>query len=380
MLKADRPTESDYEASKDQILVQLARLCLSGREQDVATYLQRVARRMRATNPEVAAALTTVLREAPTRMSPLKSVSAAPMPVDGDSRLPLLRIDASGVGRDEPILDDHTRGSLMQIIDERCHLDRLMEAGLNPSRAALLIGPPGVGKTMAAQWLADKLDLPLAVLDLSSVMSSLLGKTGINLRHAFDYAKQSECVLLLDELDAIGKRRADDSDVGELKRLVTVLLQQIDDWPIGAGLILGATNHPELLDSALWRRFDLAVDFALPDATRRRIALQRFSGGQLGAEVIDILVTTMAGASFNDIERHVMTIRRNAVVHGVDPDVVAVNSIRQLHDGTLVDRLAIADKLDHHGGFSQRAISGLTGISRDTLRKHRARAAKPKGA
>ena len=133
-----------------------------------------------------------------------------------------------------------------------------------------------MGKTMAAQWVATQLGLPLAVLDLSSVMSSLLGKTGINLRHAFDYAKQSECVLLLDELDAIGKRRGDDSDVGE--RLVTVLLQQVDDWPDGAGLILG--NHPELLDAAVWRRFDLAVPFPEPDTELRRASIRRFADGQ----------------------------------------------------------------------------------------------------
>lgn len=232
---------------------------------------------------------------------------------------------------------------------------------------------------MAAQWVAAQLGLPLAVLDLSSVMSSLLGKTGINLRYAFDYAKQSECVLLLDELDAIGKRRADDSDVGELKRLVTVLLQQVDDWPDGAGLILGATNHPELLDAAVWRRFDLTVRFREPDAELRRAAIQRYADGHFSDIAIDILAATTQGSSFNDLERFVLAIRRNAIIHGDDPDRAAIASVGALRDGSFHDRLAIAKALADHGGFSQRQINELTGISRDTLRKHRNAPAARKG-
>jgi SpoVK/Ycf46/Vps4 family AAA+-type ATPase len=299
------------------------------------------------------------------------------MPVDGDSRLPLLRIDTSGIGRQEPILDEHTRHILHQLVDERRHGARLLEAGLTPSRAALFVGPPGVGKTMAAQWVAAQLDLPLAVLDLSSVMSSLLGKTGINLRHAFDYAKQSACVLLLDELDAIGKRRGDDTDVGELKRLVTVLLQQVDDWPEGAGLILGATNHPELLDAAIWRRFDVAVPFPQPDVDLRRAAIQRFADGKLSDTAIDVLAMTTAGCSFNDLERRILTIRRNAVIHGDDPDFAAISSLGTLRHSSLSDRLAVAKALLNHGGFSQRQINAMTGISRDTLRKHRTTSNRP---
>jgi hypothetical protein len=109
------------------------------------------------------------------------------------------------------------------------------------------------------------------VLDLIVVMSSYLGKTGNNLRSALDHAKANEAILLLDEIDAIAKRRSDESDVGELKRLVTVMLQEVDDWP-DTDLLLAATNHPELVDPALWRRFDAelhawsaVIDEALDD-------------------------------------------------------------------------------------------------------------------
>ena len=130
--------------------------------------------------------------------------------------------------------------------------------GLSPTRSAIFVGPPGVGKTLTARWLASQLGVPLYVLDLTAVMSSLLGRSGTNLRAALDFAKRSPCVLLLDEIDAIAKRRSDDTDIGELKRLVTVILQEVDEWP-ATGLLLAATNHAELIDPALWRRFDLVI-------------------------------------------------------------------------------------------------------------------------
>jgi len=97
-------------------------------------------------------------------------------------------------------------------------------------------------------------------------MSSFLGKTGSNIRVVLDFARRQPCVLLLDEFDAITKRRDDSAEIGELKRLVTVLIQAIDEWPAD-GLLVAATNHPELLDPAIWRRFDRVVEFPLPTSS-----------------------------------------------------------------------------------------------------------------
>ena len=99
---------------------------------------------------------------------------------------------------------------------------------MDPTRSALFTGPPGVGKTLAAKWMARELGQPLAILDLSAVMSSFLGRTGSNVRAVLDFARDRRCILLLDEFDAVAKRRDDTSEIGELKRLVTVLLQEID--------------------------------------------------------------------------------------------------------------------------------------------------------
>ncbi|TGV70329.1 AAA family ATPase, partial [Mesorhizobium sp. M00.F.Ca.ET.158.01.1.1] len=113
------------------------------------------------------------------------------------------------------------KGALDTLVAERKDIENLHKAGWEPTRTVLFTGAPGVGKTLGARWLARELNRPLLILDLAAVMSSYLGRTGTNLRHVLDYAKTLDCVLLLDELDAIAKRRDDRGQIGALKRLVT---------------------------------------------------------------------------------------------------------------------------------------------------------------
>jgi SpoVK/Ycf46/Vps4 family AAA+-type ATPase len=359
----------------EQDLVQLARLALSGREQDVQTYVVRAARRWRSRRPGLAAGLADLARSGPSRLSPLRggvaSTSLLPSPVDADSRLELVRHELVDVLVQAPLWDPQVSSELTALKDERLHADRLELAGLDPTRTALFVGPPGVGKTLAARQLAHDLDLPLLVLDLAAVMSSFLGKTGGNLRQVMDYAKSRPCVLLLDELDAVAKRRDDVSEIGELKRLVTVLLQAIDDWP-ATGLLLAATNHPGLLDPAVWRRFERVVMFPLPSSEEVLRALVQFldHDDTTDRRLLESLSEALGPVSYSDVEQVALRLRRSSALEGTP---LRVHVERELLERA--GRLAYGRRLDlacaavRSGRLTQRRASELLGVSRDSIRK-----------
>jgi SpoVK/Ycf46/Vps4 family AAA+-type ATPase len=353
----------------------LARIALTGREQDIQLLLHKSIKRYKSTNPLFADSLAALLREAPTRASPLRRQAETPLPVDTDSRLQLLRVEPQPVLDHTPVLSAQVSLKLRQLIDERLHPDALLKAGLQPTKTALFTGLPGVGKTLAARWVSVMLRRPLLTLDLAAVMSSYLGRTGSNLRYVLDYAKSTESVLLLDELDAIAKRRDDNSEIGELKRLVTVLIQEIDDWP-SSGLLLAATNHPELLDPAIWRRFDAVVEFPLPDQPTLQIFIkmlldQRIDKSDAWAAALSI---GLLGKSFSDVEHDILSVRRASVLGGI-PIETALESLLVGADMSKSDRIALAAALVENDVVSQRRAHELTGVARETIRS-RAKSAK----
>ncbi len=349
--------------------VHLARVALSGRTQDIQTYLRRIAKR-RGLNKEFSAGLIDLLRKNPTRSSPLRKGMEKALPTDTDSRFQLLRVEETPFLQMEPVYTEQVQNTLSRLVEERQHLGVLLEAGLDPTRTVLFTGPPGVGKTLGARWVARELGLPLMILDLSAVMSSYLGRTGSNLRHVLDYAKSIDCVLLLDELDAIAKRRDDSGEIGELKRLVTVLLQQLDDWP-SSGLLIAATNHSDLLDPAVWRRFEQLVDFELPKEAGIRAFLDALFE-EVAPDLlawVDILSISLIGRSYSDIEREITLARRSAALNGKGLDHY-LSQLVTTHEHSKQERIEIAVRLVRNGLATQRKAHEITGVARDTIRTH----------
>lgn len=249
------------------------------------------------------------------RMTP--DVLSAPRvipPKDRERGVDLVEVTESDLGWGRIQLPSATLGLLEDVVFEHLRADVLAASGLAPRRRLLFYGPPGCGKTLAARVIAGTLSRPLATVRFDAIVSSLLGETASNLRAVFDFVSCGEWVVLFDEFDAIGKDRDNAFEHGELKRVVNTLLQLMDAYH-GDSVLIAATNHEGLLDSAVWRRFDVVVPFELPRPQDRVLLLRQFLASFDTSELgIEQLARQLDGASGGDIERIAASAARRAVL------------------------------------------------------------------
>lgn len=234
----------------------------------------KIIRNIKATEPDIAKQISEALNFHGSGLPSSRSIGYGTLPQDSDSRADLLIVQEP-MEVERPFFDDKLYNTINTISDERKNINKLMSAGLNPTSSILLFGAPGVGKTLLAKYFSSLFNMKFASLDMAASVSSYLGKTGQNLKKVINYAKEEPTLLLLDEFDAIAKKRDDSSDLGELKRVVNVLLKELEDWP-SHSILVAATNHPELLDKAIWRRFDITIEIPLPDEKTRLKLIEHF--------------------------------------------------------------------------------------------------------
>ena len=214
------------------------------------------------------------------------------------------------------VLPEKVRKICDKLIEEQHRKDLLRSYNLEPRNRVMLVGPPGNGKTSLSEAIAEALSLPLLVVRYESVVGKFLGDTGSRLKQLFDYVSTRRCVLFFDEFETLGKERGDDHESGEIKRVVSSLLLQIDDLPSHV-LVIGATNHPELLDRAVWRRFQIRMN--LPKPTQKQIIqwITKFEdriGVSLGISP-KTLVSKVKFSNFAELEEFGTSVYREFVLN-----------------------------------------------------------------
>lgn len=227
--------------------------------------------------------------------------SAIPMPKDRDSTLELLEILKSKTTLEDVALPENTFQAVKQVIAEQQAVEQLIDKGISPANRLLFCGPPGCGKTLTANAIAGELKIPIAYVKLDGLVSSYLGQTGTNIRKIFDFVKDKRIMLFLDEFDAIAKKRDDSNELGELKRVVTTLLQNMDAMPSNVFLV-AATNHHHLLDPAIWRRFNSSILLELPTVEQRTQIINKFYVEKLADYEIDIKTTILLSEGMSGAE------------------------------------------------------------------------------
>jgi SpoVK/Ycf46/Vps4 family AAA+-type ATPase len=296
--------------------------------------------------------------------------SASPSPRDKDSMLELYEIVRPTVSLAEVVLPKNQKNLIEQVLQENEKNEKLIKHNLPPANRLLLCGPPGCGKTMTANAIAHELCLPMAYVRLDGLISSYLGQTSVNLRKVFDSVKRMNVVLFLDEFDAIAKKRDDENEMGELKRVVTALLQNFDNMPANVFLI-AATNHEHLLDPAIWRRFNYVINLSYPDEEQRAELIKKWLD-EFKVEYslkMELLTSITVDRSTAQLKELVMAAAKRFVTteKSIEMDDIVELLIQQLtNNANSADVVQVASNL-RNKGVSVRMLAKALGMKHNTL-------------
>jgi SpoVK/Ycf46/Vps4 family AAA+-type ATPase len=328
--------------------------------------------------------LRKLLTENENQLRPAFVSTTRAIPVDAETRFPLLeKIDTKSLKEPTLVLSQDDQDTINEFISIAKSYSQLESHGLADSLSLLLFGLPGTGKNRLARFIASELGLELYVARLDGLISSYLGSTAKNIRALFDFAAKNPCILFLDEFDAIAKLRGDSQEVGELKRVVNSFIQSLDT--IGPqSIIIAATNHSELLDPAIWRRFNYRVQLHLPTTEMRLLMWQEFIAPiEISSKELEILADLSEGFSGSEIREICIRVKRRQILDKKDPSIKDVfhilksSSIGHSNQERFLDKciesndqgLAVELRNRNEKLYSFSTIADLLGTSKATVHR-----------
>lgn len=334
--------------ARADLLCDLIKSGLAGEDQNFRKAAEAICAEERAKQHEILAKKIEEILKVYSRQPQRKDLPSQAFNISGNG-IHLFHEVVPEKSMEQLILPELAIQSCKELVEEQMRADLLRSHGLEPRNKILLIGPPGNGKTSLAEAIATSLMVPLYVVKYESIIGAYLGETASKLAKLFEYVKTRQCVLFFDEFETLGKERGDQHETGEIKRVVSSLLLQIDALPSYV-VIIAATNHETLLDKAAWRRFQIKLELEKP--SRRNLefwfsAFEKRTNFKFGLEV-STLAKKLLGQSYAEAEEFALAVYRQFILQTPNGNAKSITlSQLKLHSHQFVNDTTTKEELDN---------------------------------